>query len=70
MSQIPVNGTAQRVLQAAELAAQRQARYAGRKRVNQIALTLSLAAMAFGVKVLLPVSNSMLYDFDAKVSVV
>ncbi|MBS7776408.1 phosphate ABC transporter permease PstA [Acidovorax sp. CCYZU-2555] len=49
MSQIPVNGTAQRVLQAAELAAQRQARYAGRKRVNQIALTLALAAMAFGL---------------------
>ena len=49
MSQIPVNGTAQRVLQAAELAAQRQARYAGRKRVNQVALTLALAAMAFGL---------------------
>ncbi len=49
MSQTPVNGTAQRVLQAAELAAQRQARYAGRKRVNQVALTLALAAMAFGL---------------------
>ncbi|MEG0000809.1 MAG: phosphate ABC transporter permease PstA [Comamonas sp.] len=49
MSQTPVNGTAQRVLQAAELAAQRQARYASRKRVNQVALTLALAAMAFGL---------------------
>ena len=34
---------------AAALAAQRQARYAARKRVNQVALTLSLAAMAFGL---------------------
>lgn len=49
MSQVPANGTAQRVLQAAELAAERQARYAARKRVNQIALTLALAAMAFGL---------------------
>ena len=49
MNQLPVNGTAQQVMQAAELAAQRQARYAGRKRVNQIALTLALAAMAFGL---------------------
>ena len=49
MSQTPVHGTAQRVMQAAELAAQRQARYAGRKRVNQVALTLALAAMAFGL---------------------
>ena len=49
MSQTPVNGTAQRVLQAAELVAQRQARYASRKRVNQVALTLALAAMAFGL---------------------
>ncbi|MCD2513833.1 phosphate ABC transporter permease PstA [Comamonas endophytica] len=49
MSQLPANGTAHRVLQAAELAAERQARYAGRKRLNQIALTLALAAMAFGL---------------------
>ena len=49
MSQVSANGTAQRVLEAAELASQRQARYAGRKRVNQIALTLALAAMAFGL---------------------
>jgi phosphate transport system permease protein len=49
MSQLPVNGTAQRVMQAAEVAAQRQSRYAARKRVNQLALTLALAAMAFGL---------------------
>jgi len=33
----------------AELARTRQARFAGRRRVNRIALALSLAAMAFGV---------------------
>lgn len=49
MSQTPLNGTAQRVMQAADLAAQRQSRYAARKRVNQVALTLALAAMAFGL---------------------
>ena len=32
-----------------EMARMRQARYAARKRVNQVALALSLAAMAFGV---------------------
>lgn len=41
--------TAQRLISAAELDQQRQARYNSRKRVNQIALVLSLAAMAFGV---------------------
>jgi phosphate transport system permease protein len=41
--------TSQNSVAAAELAEQRRRRYAGRKRVNQIALTLSLAAMAFGV---------------------
>ncbi len=41
--------TSQRLISAAELNQQRQARYNGRKRVNQIALVLSLAAMAFGV---------------------
>lgn len=41
--------TASKMLDAADLAAVRQAKYAQRKRVNQIALTLSLAAMAFGV---------------------
>ncbi|MCQ9371837.1 hypothetical protein NQ024_11450, partial [Corynebacterium sp. 35RC1] len=41
--------TSQRLISAAELDQQRQARYNSRKRVNQIALVLSLAAMAFGV---------------------
>ncbi|GAA6118048.1 phosphate ABC transporter permease PstA [Acidovorax sp. FG27] len=41
--------TSQRLISAAELAKVRQARYDRRKRVNQIALTLSLLAMAFGV---------------------
>lgn len=41
--------TSQRLIDAAALARTRQARFAGRQRVNRIALTLSLAAMAFGV---------------------
>ena len=41
--------TSQQVLEKAQLAERRQAKYAQRKRLNQIALTLSLAAMAFGV---------------------
>lgn len=41
--------TSQKLLSAAALAQVRSARYAARKRVNQVALTLSLAAMAFGV---------------------
>ena len=41
--------TSQKLISAAELAQVRQARYASRKRLNQIALTLSLLAMAFGV---------------------
>ena len=41
--------TSTQLIAAQELAKVRAARYAGRKRVNQIALTLSLAAMAFGV---------------------
>jgi phosphate transport system permease protein len=41
--------TSQNLLAAADLAQQRRKRYASRKRVNQIALTLSLMAMAFGV---------------------
>ena len=41
--------TAQRLLAKQQLAEVRAARYAGRKRVNKVALTLSLAAMAFGV---------------------
>ncbi|MBX3587686.1 MAG: phosphate ABC transporter permease PstA [Ramlibacter sp.] len=42
-------GTGQRLLAAADLAATRQTKYNARKRVNQIALTLSLMAMAFGL---------------------
>ena len=41
--------TSQPLISAADVAQARQARYNGRKRVNQIALTLSLAAMAFGL---------------------
>ncbi|WP_287804540.1 MULTISPECIES: phosphate ABC transporter permease PstA [Diaphorobacter] len=41
--------TSLKLISAAELAQVRQARYASRKRLNQIALTLSLLAMAFGV---------------------
>ncbi len=41
--------TSQALIAAAELDKVREARYASRKRTNQIALTLSLAAMAFGV---------------------
>lgn len=41
--------TSTQLIAAQELARQRASRYAGRKRLNTIALTLSLAAMAFGV---------------------
>jgi phosphate transport system permease protein len=41
--------TAEKLLAAQTLNATRAARFASRKRVNQIALALSLAAMAFGV---------------------
>ncbi len=41
--------TSQRVISAADVVQARQARFNGRKRVNQIALTLSLAAMVFGL---------------------
>ncbi|MGI4777145.1 MAG: phosphate ABC transporter permease PstA [Janthinobacterium lividum] len=41
--------TAQRLLDARRLDETRAARFAGRKRVNRLALALSLAAMAFGV---------------------
>ncbi|WP_313298900.1 phosphate ABC transporter permease PstA [Diaphorobacter sp.] len=41
--------TSTQLIAAQELARQRATRYAGRKRLNTIALTLSLAAMAFGV---------------------
>jgi phosphate transport system permease protein len=42
-------GTATKLLAAHDQAERRQARFASRKRVNTVALTLSLAAMAFGV---------------------
>lgn len=41
--------TSSKMLNAADLAAMRQANYDKRKRLNQIALTLSMAAMLFGV---------------------
>jgi phosphate transport system permease protein len=44
-----VNGTGARLVQAADAARLREQKYAARKRVNQVALTLSLAAMAFGL---------------------
>jgi phosphate transport system permease protein len=42
-------GTGESLAQAADRARERQRKYARRKRVNQVALTLSLGAMAFGV---------------------
>ncbi len=44
-----MSSTSTKMINAAELTRVRQAKYATRKRVNQVALTLSLAAMAFGV---------------------
>lgn len=41
--------TGQALIQASELARERERRYGARKRVNKVALALSLAAMAFGV---------------------
>lgn len=41
--------SSQKLISAEKLNAEREARFATRKRLNQIALTLSLAAMAFGV---------------------
>ncbi len=41
--------TSQQLISAAELQKVRQGRYNSRKRINQIALTLSLVAMVFGV---------------------
>ena len=41
--------TSQKLLSAADLAQLRAQRFAARRRVNQVALALSLAAMAFGV---------------------
>lgn len=42
-------GTGETLLRKADAARARERRYAARKRVNQVALALSLAAMAFGV---------------------
>ena len=44
-----IGGTGERLVQASDRATQRQRRFAQRKRVNKIALALSLAAMVFGV---------------------
>ncbi|AVO50528.1 phosphate ABC transporter permease PtsA [Melaminivora suipulveris] len=44
-----MNSTSQKLIAAAELQQVRTRRFAARKRVNQVALTLSLLAMAFGV---------------------
>ena len=44
-----MSGTGAHLLEAADRTAERERMYAGRKRVNKIALTLSLLAMAFGV---------------------
>lgn len=44
-----MNTTSAKMISASELAAVRQAKYNQRKRLNQLALALSLAAMAFGV---------------------
>ena len=41
--------TSRKLIAGADLAQARQARYAARKRMNQVALALSLLAMAFGV---------------------
>ena len=41
--------TGERLIQASDLASQRAAKYRARNRVNQVAIALSLAAMAFGV---------------------
>lgn len=41
--------SSQKLISAEKLQAERLSRYAARKRLNQVALTLSLAAMAFGV---------------------
>ncbi|MEG0051874.1 MAG: phosphate ABC transporter permease PstA [Comamonas sp.] len=44
-----MSSTSAKMISASELAAVRQAKYNQRKRLNQLALALSLAAMAFGV---------------------
>ncbi|MEO5670632.1 MAG: phosphate ABC transporter permease PtsA, partial [Ramlibacter sp.] len=42
-------GTGEKLLEVADHNLQRERRFAQRKRVNQVALALSLAAMVFGV---------------------
>lgn len=44
-----MSSTAERLIQAADSAQARERKYLARKRVNKVALALSLAAMAFGV---------------------
>ena len=44
-----MSGTDAQLLRAAVVTRARQCKYRGRKRLNQVALTLSLAAMAFGM---------------------
>lgn len=44
-----MSGTGENLVRAAETQRERERRYAGRKRVNKVALALSLLAMAFGV---------------------
>ncbi len=44
-----MNGTGAKLLDASDSARERERMYLGRKRVNRVALALSLAAMAFGV---------------------
>src|SRR4051812_32053494 len=44
-----MSGTGARLLQTADAASQRETRYMARKRINKIALGLSLSAMAFGL---------------------
>ncbi|RYF18568.1 MAG: phosphate ABC transporter permease PstA [Comamonadaceae bacterium] len=44
-----MSGTGENLVRAAETLRERERRYAGRKRVNKVALALSLLAMAFGV---------------------
>ena len=44
-----MSGTGEMLLKEADLERQRERKYAARKRVNKVALALSLAAMAFGV---------------------
>lgn len=44
-----MSSTSTKMLNAADLAAVRQAKYDRRKRLNQVALALSMGAMLFGV---------------------